>query len=147
MILKSYSELIEIPNYTDRFKYLKLNGCVGSETFGFDRYLNQALYWSQEWRSFRNLVIIRDQGFDMGVEGYNIVGRIIIHHINPITPEQIEDRDPLIFSMDNVICVSHKTHEAIHYGDQSILPSDPIIRKPFDTCPWKEESCINIQTT
>ena len=139
MILKSYSELMEIPNYTDRFKYLKLNGCVGRETFGFDRYLNQALYWSQDWRSFRNLVIIRDQGFDMGVEGYNIVGRIIIHHINPIIPEQIEERDPLIFSMDNVICVSHKIHEAIHYGDQSLLPSDPIIRKPFDTCPWKED--------
>lgn len=137
MMLKSYSELIGIPSYKDRFEYLKLNGQVGVDTFGFSRYLNQSLYTSRTWRSFRDEIIIRDNGCDLAFEGYDIFDRIIVHHINPITPEQIESRDPIIFSKDNVICVSHRTHEAIHYGDVDLLLSDPIIRKPYDTCPWR----------
>lgn len=123
--------------FIERFNYLKLNGKVGIETFGFDRYLNQVLYCSQEWKRFRRQVIIRDNGCIFGLDGYNINGRLIVHHINPITLEQIEQRDPMIFSMENVVCVTHNVHEAIHYGDESLIPTDPIIRKPNDTCPWK----------
>lgn len=123
--------------FIERFNYLKLNGKVGIETFGFDRYLNQVLYCSQEWKRFRRQVIIRDNGCIFGLDGYNINGRLIVHHINPITLEQIEQRDPMIFSMENVVCVTHNVHEAIHYGDKSLIPTDPIIRKPNDTCPWK----------
>lgn len=123
--------------FIERFNYLKLNGKVGIETFGFDRYLNQVLYCSQEWKRFRRQVIIRDNGCIFGLDGYNINGRLIVHHINPITLEQIEQRDPMIFSMENVVCVTHNIHEAIHYGDESLIPTDPIIRKPNDTCPWK----------
>ena len=123
--------------FIERFNYLKLNGKVGIETFGFDRYLNQVLYCSQEWKRFRRQVIIRDNGCIFGLDGYNINGRLIVHHINPITLEQIEQRDPMIFSMENVVCVTHNVHEAIHYGDESLIPTDPIIRKPNDTCQWK----------
>ena len=123
--------------FIERFNYLKLNGKVGIKTFGFDRYLNQVLYCSQEWKRFRRQVIIRDNGCIFGLDGYNINGRLIVHHINPITLEQIEQRDPMIFSMENVVCVTHNVHEAIHYGDESLIPTDPIIRKPNDTCPWK----------
>lgn len=123
--------------FIERFNYLKLNSKVGIETFGFDRYLNQVLYCSQEWKRFRRQVIIRDNGCVFGLDGYNINGRLIVHHINPITLEQIEQRDPMIFSMENVVCVTHNVHEAIHYGDESLIPTDPIIRKPNDTCPWK----------
>ena len=123
--------------FIERFNYLKLNGKVGIETFGFDRYLNQVLYCSQEWKRFRRQVIIRDNGCVFGLDGYNINGRLIVHHINPITLEQIEQRDPMIFSMENVVCVTHNVHEAIHYGDESLIPTDPIIRKPNDTCLWK----------
>lgn len=123
--------------FIERFNYLKLNSKVGIETFGFDRYLNQVLYCSQEWKRFRRQVIIRDNGCVFGLDGYNINGRLIVHHINPITLEQIEQRDPMIFSMENVVCVTHNVHEAIHYGDESLIPTDPIIRKPNDTCLWK----------
>lgn len=135
---KSYTEMLRYSTLLDRYNYLKLNGSVGKETFGFSRYLNQALYCSNEWKRFRREVIIRDNGCIFGLEGYDIKSKLIVHHINPITLEQIEDRDPMVFSMDNVVCVSHKVHEAIHYGDLSLLPRDPIERKPFDTCPWKE---------
>ena len=137
MKIKSYSEMCSFSTFIERFNYLKLNGKVGIETFGFDRYLNQVLYCSQEWKRFRRKVIIRDNGCVFGLDGYNINGRLIVHHINPITLEQIEQRDPMIFSMENVVCVTHNVHEAIHYGDESIIPTDPIIRKPNDTCPWK----------
>lgn len=137
MKIKSYSEMCSFSTFIERFNYLKLNGKVGIETFGFDRYLNQVLYCSQEWKRFRRQVIIRDNGCIFGLEGYNINGRLIVHHINPITLEQIEQRDPMIFSMENVVCVTHNVHEAIHYGDESLIPTDPIIRKPNDTCPWK----------
>lgn len=137
MKIKSYSEMCSFSTFIERFNYLKLNGKVGIETFGFDRYLNQVLYCSQEWKRFRRQVIIRDNGCIFGLDGYNINGRLIVHHINPITLEQIEQRDPMIFSMENVVCVTHNIHEAIHYGDESLIPTDPIIRKPNDTCPWK----------
>lgn len=137
MTIKTYSEMCKFPTFIERFNYLKLNGKVGIETFGFDRYLNQILYSSQEWKRFRRQVIIRDNGCVFGLEGYDIVGRLIVHHINPITLEQIEQRDPMVFSMENVVCVTHNVHEAIHYGDESLLPTDPIVRKPNDTCPWK----------
>ena len=137
MKIKSYSEMCSFSTFIERFNYLKLNGKVGIETFGFDRYLNQVLYCSQEWKRFRRQVIIRDNGCIFGLDGYNINGRLIVHHINPITLEHIEQRDPMIFSMENVVCVTHNVHEAIHYGDEYLIPTDPIIRKPNDTCPWK----------
>ena len=137
MKIKSYSEMCSFSTFIERFNYLKLNGKVGIETFGFDRYLNQVIYCSQEWKRFRRQVIIRDNGCIFGLDGYNINGRLIVHHINPITLEQIEQRDPMIFSMENVVCVTHNVHEAIHYGDESLIPTDPIIRKPNDTCLWK----------
>lgn len=135
---RSYRQLMRLPTFDERYEYLRIGGIVGKSTFGFDRYLNQSLYTSHEWKSFRNQIIIRDNGCDLGIEGRDILGdRIIIHHINPLTVEDVEERSPVIFDPDNVICVSHMTHQAIHYGDQSLLPKDPIERKPYDTCPWK----------
>lgn len=135
-MFKTYSELIQFSSFKDRFDYLKLNGSVGGETFGYDRYLNQALYGSYEWRKFRRDIIARDRGCDLGVDGFDIKSRLIVHHINPITLDQIEVRDSMIFDPNNVICVSHNTHEAIHYGDESLLPKDPIIRFSGDTKLW-----------
>lgn len=133
---RTYSELIRYPTLLDRFKYLKLDGIVGIDTFGHDRFLNQALYTSYEWKKIRNRVIVRDMGCDMALDGYGIYGRVIIHHINPLSIEDIESRNPKVFDMDNLVCVSHMTHEAIHYGDESLLPKDPIERKPGDTRLW-----------
>ena len=135
---RSYRELVRLPTFQERYEYLRLSGIVGQATFGSDRYLNQALYTSPEWKSFRNRIIIRDNGCDLGIEGRDVLGdRIIIHHINPLTVEDVEKRSPVIFDPDNVICVSHNTHQAIHYGDRSLLPKDPVERTPNDTCPWK----------
>lgn len=134
---RSYHELIEIPGYLDRFNYLKLDGTVGRETFGYDRYLNQILYTSDAWRCFRREIIKRDLGCDMAHKDYEIPKRAIVHHINPITIEDVINRHPKIFDPDNVILVSHMTHEAIHYGDDSLLMKDPIVRTPNDTCPWR----------
>lgn len=136
-IIKTYSELIRIPNYIDRFKYLQLNGQVGEDTFGFDRYLNQVLYRSPEWKRFRREIIVRDEGRDMACEDYEIVGRILVHHINPITIADVNNRDSKIFDPENVVCVSHNTHNAIHYGDGKLLTTEPVIRTKNDTCPWK----------
>lgn len=134
---RSYHELIEIPGYLDRFDYLKLDGAVGRETFGYDRYLNQILYTSDAWRRFRREIIQRDLGCDMAHKDYEIPKRAIVHHINPITIEDVINRHPKIFNPDNVILVSHMTHEAIHYGDDSLLMKEPIVRTPNDTCPWR----------
>lgn len=146
---RSYNELILLPTMRERFEYLKLKGEVGGRTFGGDRYLNQALYKSPEWRSFRNKVIIRDNGCDLAMPGYEIIpvldgkplrGRndfIIIHHINPLTVEDVENRSPSIFDMNNVVCVSPRTHRAIHYGSAYLLPEEFVPRTPNDTCPWK----------
>lgn len=137
MSIRTYSELITIPSFIDRFLYLKLGGTVGQETFGFDRYLNQTLYRSTEWKRFRRDMIIRDNGMDLACEGYDIVGKILLHHINPITDKDVLRRDYKIFDPENVICVSLNTHNAIHYGDESLLMTTPIIRTKNDTCPWK----------
>ena len=135
---RSYSELIRLETFEERFEYLKLSARIGEDTFGCERYLNQIFYRSPEWRSFRKQVIMRDEGNDLGIEDHPIGGsRIEVHHINPITVDDIENRAKCLFDMDNVICVSPLTHKAIHYGDASLLPKDPIERKPNDTCPWK----------
>ena len=134
---KRYSELIIIPTYEERFKYLQLKGAVGNDTFGYDRYLNQILYNSPEWKRLRNQIIIRDNGRDLGCEGYEIYGRILIHHMNPITVEDIVSRDPIVFDPENLICVSHNTHNAIHYGDENLLIMAPLERTKNDTCPWR----------
>lgn len=135
--IKTYSEAILIPNFLDRFEYLKLDGIVGAATFGYDRYLNQTLYRSAEWKRFRRDIILRDNGCDLGCEGYEIYGKILIHHLNPITMEDIVNRNPCIFDPENVICTTLDTHNAIHYGDASLLVTEPIERTRFDTCPWK----------
>lgn len=138
MMNRSYSELITIPTYEDRFHYLQLNGAVGKDTFGYDRYLNQILYNSTEWKHFRDKTIIRDNGCDLAFEGYDIHGRILVHHINPITVDDVVNRNPIVFDPENVICVTHNTHNAIHYGDESLLITAPVERTKHDTCPWKK---------
>lgn len=133
---RSYRELSRLSTFEERYRYLRLQGKVGKDTFGFDRYLNQALYSSSEWKRFRREILIRDDGCDLGMPDRLIQGKVLIHHINPLTIEDIEKRSPVIFDPNNVICVSHMTHQAIHYGDESLLPKDPIIRRPGDHCPW-----------
>jgi len=136
-IIRSYSDMKQFDNFVDRFNYLKLKGSVGIETFGFDRYLNQALYTSREWKKVRDQVIIRDGGCDLGIEDRQIFGRIIIHHMNPITEEDIDERNPIIFDPEFLICTTMETHNAIHYSDESILILEPIERTKNDTCPWR----------
>ena len=134
---KSYSECIIFPTFEERFEYLKLSAAIGVATFGSDRYLNQIFYRSPEWKKVRRDVIIRDNGCDLGIEDRTIRGQIYIHHINPITMEDIAKRTRQLFDPENLICVSHATHNAIHYGDVNLLtPSKPIERTPGDTCPW-----------
>lgn len=135
--MKSYSELIRIPSFEERFRYLKINGIVGEETFGCDRYLNQIFYKSEEWKRIRRRVIIRDNGCDLAWEEYEIKGIIIIHHINPITKEDILDRSSKLFDLENLICTSVNTHKAIHYGNEEMLPKKIVERTMNDTCPWK----------
>ena len=137
MIIRTYSELIKLPTFEERFQYLKLDGDVGVETFGFDRYLNQAFYSSDEWKSIRNQVIIRDNGCDLGIEGREIYKRIIIHHMNPITKEDLLYRTEYLLNPEYMICTMKNTHDAIHYGDENLLFKDPIERKPNDTCTWR----------
>lgn len=136
--IKTYSKLIALPTFADRFKYLELGGTVGVGTFGFDRYLNQVFYRSRRWKSIRDQIIIRDGGYDLGVEGYEIFGRILIHHMNPLTVEDIEQESEYLLDPEYLICVSHTTHNAIHYGDDKILISFPKERMPNDTCPWRK---------
>lgn len=137
MMIKTYSEAISIQTYLERFRYLQIGGKIGDETFGYDRYLNQTLYRTAEWKRFRREIMVRDNGCDLACEGYEIVGNILVHHINPITVKDIIRRDPKIFDPENVICVSLNTHNAIHYGDESLLMLGPIERTKNDTCPWK----------
>lgn len=137
-MIKTYSELIELQTYIERFNYLKLGGRVGIETFGYDRYLNQILYQSSEWKRFRRDIILRDNGCDLGTEGYEIYGKILVHHINPITVEDVVNRKPIIFDPENVISCSLNTHNAIHYGDEELLVTGPVTRSKNDTCPWKK---------
>ena len=136
---KSYSTLLTLPTFEERFRYLKLGGEIGKETFGFDRYLNQAFYSTLEWKNFRRDMIVRDLGCDLGIPDREIGGIIILHHINPISMADIRQRNiEVLLNPENVICVSHNTHNAIHYGDESILtPSSLVERRPNDTCPWR----------
>ena len=135
---RSYRELIKFDTFIERFNYLKLNGSVGKETFGYSRYLNQQLYHSEQWKRTKRQVIIRDEGCDLGILDRQILNGIIIHHINPITEEDICNGSAKLFDMDNLICVSRETHDAIHYGDSSLLiPNEPVIRTKNDTCPWR----------
>lgn len=134
---KSYSELIAIPTFIERFEYLKLSGKIGIETFGFDRYLNQALYRDKYWKSLRQEIIVRDNGCDLAHPEREIQGRVIIHHINPITEKDIINRTDKVLDPENLISTSIRTHNAIHYGDASILYQDPIERKENDTIPWR----------
>lgn len=134
--MKSYRELTLLPSFQERYDYLKLAGSVGIETFGFDRFLNQHLYRSPEWKRARRQVIIRDDGNDLAMPGYRIAGRLIVHHINPLTIEMIEDRDPMVFDLDNLVLTCIDTHNAIHYGESRDF-SGPVIRQPNDTCPWR----------
>lgn len=135
--IKSYSEMVRLPTFLERYRYLKIGGQVGEETFGYDRYLNQILYRSSEWKRFRRDIIIRDNGCDLACDGYEIIGKVLIHHIDPITVRDIELRDPKIFDPENVVSVTLNTHNAIHYGDESLLITEPLVRTPNDTCPWK----------
>lgn len=135
--MKTYSDLILLPTFKERFEYLKLSGSVGKDTFGFDRYLNQQFYRTSEWKKVRDAVIIRDNGCDLGVEGYEIHDRIIIHHMNPITANDIIKHSDWILDPNQLICTSFRTHNAIHYGDISLIDKQPTIRKPNDTCPWR----------
>ena len=137
MSIKTYSELIKIPTFKDRFEYLRLDGKVGEETFGFDRYLNQIFYKSQEWKAARDFVIIRDQGCDLAMEGHEIFGRILVHHMNPIRIEDIVNRSKHLLDPEYLICTIKNTHDAIHYGDGSLLITGPIERTKNDTCPWR----------
>lgn len=126
-----------IPTFEERYEYLRLDGVVGQATFGYDRYLNQVLYTSKEWRRFRDDILIRDNGCDLGMPGFEIPVRAIVHHINPITVEDVVNRHPKVFDPENVITVSHNTHEAIHYGDKQLIIIAPVERRANDTCPWK----------
>lgn len=135
---RTYSELKKLQTFEERFKYLKLDGLIGEDTFGFERYLNQSFYRSAEWRRIRDAVIVRDNGCDLGIEDRRIFGPITIHHMNPITTKDISDATNYLTDPEYLICVSAKTHNAIHYSDESILMLDPIDRKPNDTCPWRK---------
>ena len=137
-IIRTYTELSRLLTFEERYRYLRLTGQVGQETFGFDRYLNQIFYRSQRWKQVRDYVIIRDNGCDLGVEGYEIHGRIIIHHMNPITIEDIQRDSIYLLDPEFLICTVHNTHNAIHYGDERLLITAPIERTRNDTCPWRK---------
>ena len=137
MAAKSYSELILIPTFEERLKYLKLDGSVGRETFGYARYLNQQLYHDSRWLRRKNDVILRDNGCDLGVDGYTIYGPILVHHINPITIDDILMQRPCVFDFDNLISTCLSTHNVIHYGYIDQLIDTPIERRPNDMCPWR----------
>lgn len=137
MKIRTYSELVIFPTFEERFDYLKLGGAVAEETFGFERYLNQTFYKLREWKSIRDYVILRDQGRDLGVEGYDIFGKVLIHHMNPISRIDLETMSDRLLNPEYLICTSHLTHNAIHYGSSDILPKEPVTRFKNDTCPWK----------
>ena len=135
-MIRCYSELIRLPTFEERYEYLKLSGVVGESTFGFDRYINQVFYRSAKWRKARDQVIIRDAGCDLAMLGYEILDRIIVHHMNPISLSDIEEEADWIFDPEYLICVSHRTHEAIHFGDANLLPKLYAPRQPGDTTLW-----------
>lgn len=133
----TYRQMLDFDTFIDRYEYLRLHGAVAYQTFGGSRWLNQAFYSSREWKQFRQDIILRDGGCDLAIQDRPIHGRIILHHINPITKEDLDSGMEILLDPDNIVCVSHLTHNAIHYGDPSILFEEPLVRKPNDTCPWK----------
>ena len=137
MSIRTYSELITLPTFEERYQYLRLNGIVGEETFGFDRWLNQKFYKDPEWLRIRDEVIIRDNGCDLAIPGREIYSRILIHHMNPITKDDILQRSKYLLDPEYLICTIKNTHDAIHYGDENLLVKGPVERKPNDTCPWR----------
>lgn len=136
-MIRTYRELRRIKSFEERYDYLRLSGTIGVATFGYDRYLNQILYGTEEWSRARDEVIVRDGGNDLGIEGYELKSGIWVHHMNPLTVEDIESGSKDIFDPEYLICTSRLTHSAIHYGDRSMLPKLPIERRPNDTCPWR----------
>ena len=135
--MRRYSELIRLKTFEERYEYLRTGSMIGESTFGFERFLNQALYTSQRWRNLRNQIIIRDNACDLAIEGREIRDKIIIHHMNPLTREQLHEPDESMFDPEYLICVSPLTHNAIHYGDSNLLQKDYVPRRPNDMCPWK----------
>lgn len=138
MMIRTYTELIQLPTFKERYDYLRLGAIVGQDTFGFDRYLNQKFYHSKEWQQIRRDVIIRDEGRDLAMPGYEIQNGICIHHMNPITVQDINDATSFLLNPEYLVCVTDRTHKAIHYGDASLLPQLPVERRPNDTCPWRQ---------
>lgn len=137
MSIRTYSELITLPTFEERYQYLRLNGRVGEETFGFDRWVNQKFYKDSAWLEARDYVIIRDNGCDLAIPGREIYSRILIHHMNPITKDDILQRSKYLLDPEYLICTIKNTHDAIHYGDENLLVKGPVERKPNDTCPWR----------
>lgn len=136
--MRSYSELIKLPTFEERFEYLRLDGEIGEETFGFDRYMNQSFYRCGEWKRIRDQVIVRDNGCDLGIPDRQLYDRIIIHHMNPVTRDDLINRSRLIMDPEYLICVSKETHNAIHYGDETLIMSTQFAeRQPNDTCLWR----------
>ena len=136
--IRTYSELSKLKTFRERYEYLKLDGTVGEETFGFDRYVNQMFYKSEEWKRIRNYVITRDNGCDLGIQDRKIVDSVIlVHHMNPITKEDIINKNEILLDPEYLITTIKSTHDAIHYGDESLLAEDLVIRSKNDTCPWK----------
>lgn len=138
MIIRTYSELIKLPTFIERYRYLRLGGKVGEDTFGFDRWLNQVFYKSDEWLEVRDFVIVRDMGCDLGMPDREIKSRILVHHMNPISQEDIVRRTKFLLDPEYLISTIKNTHDAIHYGDETLLMPDPIVRTRNDTCPWRK---------
>lgn len=136
-MIRTYADLIKLPTFEERFEYLKLNGRVAKETFGFDRWLNQVFYRSPQWKKLRDQVIIRDNGCDLGIAGRDIPDKIYVHHLNPLLPDDITNKSEFLLNPEYLICTSHMTHEAIHYGDANLLMKDYVERTPGDTTLWK----------
>ena len=137
MSIRTYSELSKFSTFEERFEYLKIGGTVGRETFGYDRYMNQTFYTSQRWKKIRDKLIIRDNACDLGIDSRDIPGRIIIHHMNILTLDDIVNESEFLIDPEFLICTCHSTHNAIHYGDKNLLILDPIERSKNDTCPWR----------
>lgn len=136
--MRTYSELMTIPTFLGRYEYLKIGGRVGEETFGYDRWLNQQFYQSYEWKQIRNMVIIRDLGRDLAMEGWEINSKLYIHHMNPVSKDDIVNRTDILLNPEFLITCSFETHNAIHYGDERLLPIQMVVeRTPYDTCPWR----------
>lgn len=136
MTIRSYQGLIAHHSFEERFRYLSLDGTVGVQTFGFDRWINQQFYTSREWKRTRDFVIVRDDGCDLGVDGFQIHDRVLVHHMNPLTPEDVIEGSDILLNPDFLITTSHRTHNAIHYGDESLLPQKYVPRAPGDTLLW-----------